>query len=270
MELSSSGVTFYEAISTTFVEIIVILAMIYTFALGWKKRLISERFNKWFFRFSLFAFLFVGICFYVNAYAPMYSDMILQAMEKGMVPRHWDFQMLLAMTRIEVFIFVLLALFLIFAPFYLGYYHYSKQMTNLGVIEHSGRKCFAAYSIFSYVLIFTAIFCGVSGDIVKFNIFDSLSTLSSIYIALGLFGYAFKQEIFTQAFWRITLPVCVVIELLPTSFYSVDFQNAVGITTTLASPVYLLASCVMMAVAIYMIYLYSSTDVVFKSENETI
>ncbi len=265
-ELSGQKVTFYNAIGTMFIELILVLALIYTFALGWKKRLISERFNKYFFNFSIFAFLFVGVCVFINTYEPMYSDMILHAMKQGMVPRHWDFQILLTMTRVEVFLFVLLTLFLIFAPFYLGYYHYTKQMTTLEIAEHSGRKCFAVYSIFSYILVFAAIFFGLSGNFSNFNIFDSFSTLSGIYMALGLFGYAFKQEIFTQSFWRITLPVCVFVELLPTSFFSIDFKDAVGITTTQTSPVYILATCIMTAVAIFMIYQYASTDAVFKKE----
>ncbi len=263
-ELSGQKVTFYNAIGTTFIELILVLALIYTFALGWKKRLVSERFNKYFFKFSLIAFIFVGVCVFINSYEPMHSDMILHAMQQGMVPRHWDFQILLAMTRVEVFLFAMLTLFLIFGPFYLGYYHYTKQMTNLEVAQYSGRKCFATYSIFSYILVFAAIFFGLSGNYTHFNIFDSLSVLSGIYMALGLFGYAFQQEIFNQSFWRITLPVCVFIELLPTSFFSIDFKDAVGITTTQASPVYILATCIMTAVAIYMIYQYASTDVVFK------
>lgn len=262
--LQAEKTLFSEAIVNTCIEIMLILALIYTFALGWKKRLISEKYNKWFLKFSFLAFVFVGIFLYKHTYAPMYSDMLLQAMENGMVPRHWDFQMLLAMTRIEVLIFVLLALFIIFVPFYLGYYHYTKRMTELGVAEHSGRKCFAVYVISSYIFIFLAIFFGMSGEIVNFNIFDCISTLSGIYIALGLLGYAFKQEILNQMFWRITLPLCVVIELLPASFFSADFKNAIGWTATQASPVYVLSSYIMTAVAIFMIYRYACTDVVFK------
>ena len=101
-----------EAIVNTCVEIVLVFAMIYTFALGWKKRLIPENVHKWLFYFSVISFAAVGILLYINVYAPMYADMILSAMKNGMVPRNWDFQMLLAMTRIEVLIFVLLALFI--------------------------------------------------------------------------------------------------------------------------------------------------------------
>ncbi len=263
---SEQHVGFGEAAINTSIEVMLVLALVYTFALGWKKRLISERVNKWFLYFSYAAFLLVGIFLYKNTYGPMYSDMLLSAMHNGMVPRHWDFQMLLTMTRVEVLVFVLIVLFIIFVPFYLGYYHYSKNMTRLGVAAHSGRKCFSVYVIFSYMFVFLSIFFGVSGDIVNFNIFDSLSTLSSIYITLGVYGYAFGKEILNRNFWRISLPVCVVIELLPASLLSTDFKNAIGWTATQSSPLYLLASYVMTAVAIFMIYRYACTDVVFKSE----
>lgn len=256
-----------EALINTSVEIMLVLAMIYTFALGWQKRLISEKYNKYFFVFSIFAFLLFGVFLYKNTYAPMYSDMLVSAMKNGMVPRHWDFQMLLAMTKIEVLIFVLLAQFIIFAPFYLAYYHYRKRMTELGVAMHSGRKCFAVYVVFSYAFVFLSLFFGLSGEIVNFNIFDCLSTLSSIYISLGVLGYAFNIEIFNPIFWRISLPVCVVIELLPAALFSADFKDAIGWTVTQSSPIYLLSSYIMTAVAIFMIYRYACTDVVFKTEN---
>lgn len=263
---SAEPVKFSEAAINTSVEVMLVLAMVYTFALGWKKRLISERFNKYFLIFSIIAFLLVGIFLYKNTYGPMYSDMLISAMENGMVPRHWDFQMLLTMTRVEVLIFVLIALFIIFVPFYLGYYHYSKHLTELGVAKYSGRKCFAVYVIFSYMFVFMSLFLGITADIVNFNIFDCLSTLSSIYIALGVLGYAFNKEILNQMFWRISLPVCIVIELLPSSLYSADFKSAIGWTATQTSPLYLVASYIMTAVAIFMIYRYACTDVVFKPE----
>lgn len=254
-----------EALVNTCVEVVLVFAMIYTFALGWKKRLISEKVHKWFFYFSILSFVVVGVFLYMHVYAPMYADMILEAMKNGMVPRNWDFQMLLTMTRVEVLIFVLLALFLIYVPFYLGYYHYSKTMNLLGFAKNSGRKCFAVYAIASYAFIYLAMFFGVAGDIMNFNIFDCFSTLSSLYIVLGLYGYAFNQEILNQTFWRITLPVCIVIELLPASFFSADFKSAVGMGITETSPIYVISSFVMTAVAIYMLYMYASTDVVFKN-----
>lgn len=264
-----TGVRFSEALINTSVEIMLVLAMIYTFALGWQKRLISEKYNNYFFIFSVIAFVLVGVFLYQHTYSPMYDDMLLSAMKNGMVPRHWDFQMLLAMTRIEVLIFVLLAQFIIFVPFYLAYYHYKKRMTELGVAKHSGRKCFAVYVIFSYAFVFISLFFGLSGEIVNFNFFDCLSTLSSIYISLGVFGYAFNKEILTPVFWRVSLPVCIVIELLPAALFSADFKDAIGWTVTQSSPIYLLSSYIMTAVAIFMIYRYACTDVVFKNENPT-
>lgn len=258
-----------EAIVNTCVEIVLVFAMIYTFALGWKKRLIPENVHKWLFYFSVISFAAVGILLYINVYTPMYADMILSAMKNGMVPRNWDFQMLLAMTRIEVLIFVLLALFIIYVPFYLGYYHYSKTMNLLSSAKYSGRKCFAVYAIASYMFIYLAMFFGVAGNIMNFNIFDCFSTLSSLYIALGLYGYAFNREILNQNFWRITLPVCVVIELLPASFFSADFKSAVGMSITETSPIYMISSFIMTAVAIFMLYLYTCTDAVFKHEKTT-
>lgn len=255
-----------EAFVNTCVEVVLIFAMIYTFALGWKKRLISEKVHKWFFYFSILSFVLVGIFLYIHIYAPMYADMILEAMKNGMVPRNWDFQMLLTMTRVEVLIFVLLALFLIYVPFYLGYYHYSKTMNLLPSAKHSGRKCFAVYAISSYMFIYLAMFFGAAGEMVNFNLFDCFSTLSSLYIALGLYGYAFNHEILNQTFWRITLPVCIVIELLPASFFSADFKNAVGMGITETCPIYVISSFLMTAVAIFMLYRYASTDVVFKHD----
>ena len=157
-ESYNSMVSAYEPITSTFCEIILVLAMVYTFALGWKKRLISEKFNKIFFRFSLIAFLAIGIYMFVQQYTPMYAELLMHGMKTGMVPRHWDFQLMLTLTRVEVFIYVFVAMVVIFAPFYLGYYHYTKKMTELSVAEHSGRKCFAAYVIFSYIFIFISMF----------------------------------------------------------------------------------------------------------------
>lgn len=259
-------VTTSEAIVNTCIEVVLVFAMIYTFALGWKKRLISENIHKWLFYFSIASLVAVGILLYIHVYTPMYADMILSAMKNGMVPRNWDFQMLLAMTRIEVLIFVLLALFIIYVPFYLGYYHYSKTMNLLRSAKHSGRKCFAVYAIASYVFIYLAMFFGVAGNIMNFNIFDCMATLSSLYIALGLYGYAFNREILNQTFWRITLPICIIIELFPASFFSADFKAAVGMSLTQTSPIYMLSSFLMTAVAIFMLYRYTCTDVVFKQE----
>ncbi len=208
---NDGNVKLSEALINTSVEVMLVLAMVYTFALGWKKQLVSERFNKYFFNFSVVAFVFVGVFLYKQTYAPMYSDMLLSAMKNGMVPRHWDFQMLLAMTRVEVLIFVLLALFITFVPFYLAYYHYKKCMTELGVATNSGRKCFAVYVISSYAFVFLSLFFGLSGEIVNFNIFDCLSTLSSIYISLGVAAYAFNIEILNPVFWRVSLPVCICV-----------------------------------------------------------
>ena len=160
-------------------EIIIVLALIYTFSLGWQKRLVNEQFNKYFYYFSFFAFLLIGFITYKNTYGQMYSDMLIQAMQNGMVPRHFDFQLFLTVTRIEVLIFVGLTLFAIFGPFYLGYYHYSKKMMSLNIAQHSGRKCFAIYSSFSILLIFISMLMGVSGDFLKFNIFMLQRTVQS-------------------------------------------------------------------------------------------
>ncbi len=257
-----------EAVSNTCVEIVLVFALIYTFALGWKKRLVSEKIHKWILYFSVVSFVGVGFMLYRQIYTPMYSDLIIDAMKRGMVPRNWDFQMLLNMTRIEVVILVLLILFLIFVPFYLGYYHYSKRMNLLNTTKYSGRKCFVAYCLASIGLAFSSIFLGVTGNVMNFNIFDCFSILSSAYMALGLYGYAFNQEILSQTFWRITLPVCVVIELLPLSFFSLDFKNAVGLGITQASPIYVISSYLMTAVVIFMLYRYAFTDVVFARDNE--
>lgn len=267
---NTARVSASEALVNTCVEIVLVFAMIYTFALGWKKRLIPENINRLLFYFSLLSFAAVGVLLYIHVYTPMYADMLLSAMKSGMVPRNWDFQMLLAMTRIEVLIFVLLALFLIYVPFYLGYYHYSKTMNLLPAAKHSGRKCFAVYAIASYMFIYLAMFFGFAGNMVNFNIFDCFSTLASLYIALGLYGYAFNREILNQTFWRVTLPICVVIELLPASFFSADFKSAVGMSITESSPLYLISSFIMTAVAIFMLYRYAGTDVVFKQHEETI
>jgi len=262
----SSQATNTEAFVDTLVEIVLVFALVYTFALGWKKSLISERFNKWFFKFSVASFVLMAVFLYKDIYTPMYSDMLLQAMENGMVPRHWDFQMYLAMTRMEAFIFVIISLVLIYAPLFLGMYHYTKHMTELGVAKHSGRKCFATYLVASQVFILSAIFLGVSGDVVNYNIFDCLSILSGILIGVGVLGYAFSIEILTQAFWRVVLPVCVVIELLPASFFTTDFKNAIGYTVSESSPIYMITSYALTAVAIYMVYMYACTNVVFKKQ----
>lgn len=263
--VNTQSVSVFEALGNYACEIIIVLALIYTFALGWKKRLINERFNKMFYYFSIFAFLLIGIATYKDSYSSMYSDMLVQAMQNGMVPRHFDFQLFLAVTRIEVFIFVGLILFAIFGPFYLGYYHYSKKMMSLNIAEHSGRKCFAVYSSISILLIFVSMLMGVSGDFFKFNIFDCFSILSSVYILVGLIGYAFNFEILTQTFWRVGLPVCVFIELLPKTFFTQDFLNVTGYSAALAgSPVYIIAAYLLTAIAIFMIYRYACTDVVFK------
>lgn len=259
-----------EALVNTFVEVVLVFAMIYTFSLGWKKRLVAQNIHKFFLYFSLLSFLIVGVFLYIHTYTPMYDDMLLQAMKNGMVPRNWDFQMLLTMTRVEVLIFVLLALFIIFAPFYLGYYHYSKTMSSLNVAKCSGRKCFAVYAIASYAFVNIALFFGAAGNIVNFNIFDCFSTLSSLYISLGLYGYAFNQEILNKTFWRITLPLCVIVELLPASFFSADFKAVVGMNVVQASPIYIVSSFVMTAVAIFMLYQYAFSDVVFKTQSENV
>lgn len=248
------------------IEVVLVFAFIYTFSLGWDKKLIGEKLNKYFFRFSLFAFALVGGFLYVKTYAPMYNEMLLHAMREGMVPRHWDFQMLLAMTRIEALILVLIALFVIFTPFYLGYYHYTKRINTLHIAQNSGRKCFAVYAIFSYSVLLTAMFLGVSGNIVNFNIFDCLSVLSSIYISLGLFGYAFKHEILNQTFWRIMLPLCIFVEVLPQNFFSVDFQQITGMMFMMSSPIYLVSSYALTIVAIFMLYRYAFTNAVFQEE----
>ena len=257
-----------EAVVNTFVEIILVLSLIYTFALGWKKRLINDKFNTIFFYFSFVALIAVCIYLFVQQYTPMYADLLMHGMKTGMVPRHWDFQFMLHLTRAEVILFVVLMAFVIFAPFYLGYYHYTKQMTKLGVAKHSGRKCFAAYVCLSYVLMFYSMFLGLSSEIFSFNIFDCLSLVSSCVIVAGVYGYAFECEILAPAFWRVMLPVCVVIELLPASFFSSDYLNAIGWLTTQASPIYMLSSYLTTAIALVMIYRYATTDVVFKSVDD--
>lgn len=253
-----------EALMNTLVEVILVFAMIYTFALGWKKRLISEKWNKIFFWFSIVAFILSGVIFYKGIYSPMYSEMILQAMENGMVPRHWDFQVFLIVTRIEAMVWLSLLMFVVFGPFYLGYYNYSKTMNLLGTTKNAGRKCFTIYLCVSALFTFLIMFLGLSGNVMNFNIFDCLSILSTVYIIFGLIGYAFNKEFLNQLFWRITLPLCVVVELLPASFYSADFKNIIGYDTLAQSPIYMLSSYLMTAVAIYMVYLYASTDAVFK------
>lgn len=262
-----------NALINVIVDVILVFAMIYTFALGWKRRLVSEKWNKIFFWFSLVAFLICGVFLYREIYSPLYSDLLLTGMENGMVPRNWDFQLLLAMTRIEALAFVSVMMFFFFAPFYLAYYHYSKRMNLLGSAKHVGRKCFAVYCITSYLFAFISMFLGVSGDVMNFNVFDCFSILSTIYISLGLIGYAFNQEFLNQEFWRITLPVCVVIEMLPPSFFSSDFKNLVGMNVVLQSPVYVISGYLMTAIAIFMIYQYSNTDMAFQTavdENKTI
>ena len=262
---NAKSIPFIEVIGNYCVEIIIILAIIYTFALGWNKKLIDEKFNKIFFKFSIFSFILIGYISFKNTYAGMYSDMLLQAMQNGMVPRHWDFQLLLAITKIEVLIFVGLVIFSIFAPFYLGYYHYSKKMSVLNIAQHSGRKCFAIYTAFSILLAYISIFMGISGDFYNFNLFDCLSILSSTYILVGLIGYAFNIEFLNQTFWRVCLPFCIIMEALPDTFFTKDFLNVTGYSAaSQASPIYIIASYLITAIAIFMIYRYACTDVVFK------
>ena len=255
-----------EAFVSTSVEVVLIFGLIYSFSLGWGKKLITERLNKIFFKISLPIFALVAVFLYSSTYEPMFNDMLLHAMHEGMVPRNWDFQMLLAMTRIEVLLFVLLMIFIIFAPFYFGFYHYSKQINHLSIAKNSGRKCFATYAIFSYATIFLVIFCGMSGDILKYNLFDCLSILSGLYIATGLLGYAFELEFLNPTFWRVTLPLCIFVEILPGSFFSLEFQKVSGILLMQSSPIYVISSYLLTTIAIVMIYRYACTDVVFKSK----
>ena len=48
---------FLDAIGNYSVEFLIVLTLVYTFALGWKKRLINSRFHKIFWIFSIVAFI---------------------------------------------------------------------------------------------------------------------------------------------------------------------------------------------------------------------
>ena len=257
--------SFFDEIMVLLVVIFWFLAMIYTYALGWKKQLVKKVYNKYILIGGILATVLTGVYAFMLIYPPAYDEMLMYGMQQGMVPRNMDFQLMLLITRTTITIITLVYLFLLYAPFFVSYYFYGKHMKEFDSVKFAGRKiftCFMFADIFPVIFLFLL---GISGNILRYNIYDYISVLQMSIMLTGLFGYAFNKQIWSQKVWQILLPIIAGITLLPKSLLSHDFLVIIGGENTFqTSPLITISSWAITLGALYLLYKYAYTEEVFK------
>lgn len=262
--------TIWDELITLSVVIFWILAMVYTYALGWKKQLLGKIYNKYILWGGIAATLIAGVQTFLTLYPPAYDEVLMYGMQQGMVPRNIDFQFLLLITRTTVTLVTLVYLFLLYAPFYIGYYFYGKNMEKFSTVKFAGRKIFTC---FMFVNIFPVIFLyllGSSGYLARYNVYDFLTIFYMSFLLIGLYGYAFAKKIFNKTFWMITMPIIAALTLIPQHLLSVDFVKLVGDSNFQSEPLITISSWAISLGALYLVYKYAYTNEVFNNTEKEV
>lgn len=266
---SDVPVWLYEVFGITFLIFGIVLALVYLYALGWQKRVISPLYNKYLLWGGIAMTCAFATFFCIQGNGYLHNDMLIYAMREGMVPRNPDFQALLWITRFEILGYAILRIFLIFAPFFFGYYFYTKRMNNFAPLKFAGRKIFSVFMFLNGVPVILTILLAFLQNFVAYNVFDIISLLCSCYLLAGVFGYAFNKKLFEQSFWRITLPVFAIASFIPSSFNSGSFQKLTQMPTIQQEPILFITEVIILVGALYLIYKYAFTDEVFEKKEVT-
>ena len=184
----------YQVFGIIYIIFGIVLSLVYFYALGWKKQIVSSFYNKYILWAGIALTIIMAVFFAYQEHAYLYKDMLTFAMREGMVPRNPDFQALLWITRFEVAAYALMRIFLIFVPFYFGYYFYSKQMKNFTPMKFSGRKIFASFILLDTIPLLCMAILAFIENYVNYNLFDNLSLICVLYLLLGVWGYAFNIQ----------------------------------------------------------------------------
>ena len=266
-DVASGGISAiaYEFFGLIYLIFGIFLALVYFYALGWKKQIITPLYNKYILIAGIILNLLLIIFFCIEGHNYLYNDMLIYAMREGMVPRNPDFQALLWITRFEVILYGLWYVFLLFTPFYTGYYFYSKKNREFATVKYSGRKMFAIFVLLNFIPMILMSMLAFIEDFVAYNAFDILSILCCFYFTIGVCSYAFGQKIFSQKFWYFTLPIFTIISFLPSAFNSGSFQKLMQTPTLQGEPVLFFTELVINIGSLYLIYKYACTNEVYEN-----
>ncbi len=88
-----------------------------------------------------------------------------------------------------------------------------------------GWKVFFLLMLILNIFGFYSVFVGEA-----FQLMDILDLLVYLFVLLALFGYAFKKAFFTQGFWKVLLPISLLVDI-SSLFTDVSdvFQNEMGV-----------------------------------------
>ena len=266
---SNLPVWLYEVFGITFFIFGIVLALVYLYALGWRKRIVSPLYNKYLLRCGIVLMIIFATFFCIQGNEYIHNDMLIYAMREGMVPRNPDFQALLWITRFEILGYAILRIFLIFAPFFFGYYFYTKKMQSFETIKFGGRKIFSIFMFLNGIPVILMTILAFLENFVAYNIFDIMSLLCSCYLVIGVFGYAFNKKLLEQSFWRISFPIFTIVCFIPSSFNSGNFQRLSQMPTIQQEPILFITETIILIGALYLIYKYAYTDEVFVRKEIT-
>ena len=253
----------YEFFGLTYLIFGILLALVYFYALGWEKQIITPLYNKHILITAIILNILLVAFFSMEGHNYFYNDMLLYAMREGMVPRNPDFQALLWITRFEVLLYGLCYVFLLFAPFYTGYYFYTKKCSKFSTLKCSGRKIFALFILLNFIPSVLMSLLAFIEDFVAYNFFDVLSLLCCFYLVFGVCAYAFGKKILSQRFWHYTLPIFTLISFMPSTFNSGSFQKLMQTPTLQSEPVLFFIELIIKVASLYLIYKYACTDEVY-------
>lgn len=250
----------------TFLIFGIVLSLVYFYALGWQKQLVSPVYNKFILKTGIVLTIVFTLFFAIQEYSFLHKDMIMFALREGMVPRNPDFQALLWITRFETVAYALIRIFMVFVPFYFGYYFYTKKINSFTPVKFSGRKIFASFLLLNTVPLLCMVTLAFIENYVNYNLFDNLSLICGLYLLLGVWGYAFNIKILSQNFWKITLPLFTVISFLPATLNSGSFQKLVQMPTFQNEPIMFITSALITISELYLIYRYACTNEIYRNE----
>lgn len=207
--------------------------------LGWKKKIFSYKvFNSIAIIFSIIILLNSFVVF-----AVLFNSNSLIAIIGGDSNFHKVFYVLINL--------------IFYIPVIVGLITYYKSANNYEIIDKPYWKLFSLYFVISQLSIILATLHFAHPHILlKYNLWDYISILISIYMVLCVFGFSFNKKILTRQFWKITaIPVTIFLfigNLLVSNIYKQDF----AINLVISNSVAFLISVTINIISIIILYKY--------------
>lgn len=254
----SVAITDFSAFAGYFLMTVSTLSAGYFYALGWKKRLYSDKANKIIFGVVCAYILFV-VALSVHSAIPV----VILGMKRTLVGNVSDHSVYWT-----AFILVTLISFVMYSimwlPSVVAYFKYKKHNQSFAVVERPYWKLFI--TSFFVITVLSQLATFFSAHRIGYNLYDYLVQGSIIIDALFLFGFAYNIKIFNKLFWKIIAVPYILFSIGQFFFCSSAFNNDMKLELLTSSVVATTSMIAFVLVYFYVLYRYAFTSDVFKPE----